>query len=187
VLGDCRVGNRCILQPGAVVGSDGFGYVWDGRGHRKIPQVGIVRVEDDVEIGANAAIDRATLGETVIGRGTKIDNLVQIGHNVTVGEHSILCGQAGVGGSSQLGQGVTLAGQVGISDHVTVGDRAILTGQAGIARQGRVKAGAVVSGMPALPHREFLKRAALVGRLEAALERLAALEAAMAGMKKKRG
>jgi UDP-3-O-[3-hydroxymyristoyl] glucosamine N-acyltransferase len=185
VLGDCRIGNRCVLQPGAVVGSDGFGYVWDGGGHRKIPQVGIVRLEDDVEIGANATIDRATLGETVIGRGTKIDNLVQIGHNVTVGEHSILCGQAGVGGSSRLGRGVTLAGQVGVSDHATVGDRAILTGQAGIARQGRVEAGAVVSGMPALPHREFLKRAALVGRLEAALERLAALEAAMARMKKR--
>jgi UDP-3-O-[3-hydroxymyristoyl] glucosamine N-acyltransferase len=184
VLAGCRVGDRCILQPGAVVGSDGFGYVWDGSEHWKIPQIGIVRIEDDVEIGANATIDRATLGETVIGRGTKIDNLVQIGHNVTVGEHSILCGQAGVGGSSRLGRGVTLAGQVGVSDHATIGDRAILTGQAGIARQGRVEAGAVVSGMPALPHREFLKRAALVGRLEAALERLAALEAAMAKIKK---
>jgi UDP-3-O-[3-hydroxymyristoyl] glucosamine N-acyltransferase len=186
VLADCLVGNRCILQPGAVVGSDGFGYVWDGAGHRKIPQIGIVRVEDDVEIGANATIDRATLGETVIGRGTKIDNLVQVGHNVAVGEHSILCGQAGVGGSSRLGRGVTLAGQVGVSDHVTIGDRAVLTGQAGIARQGRVPAGAVVSGMPALPHREFLKRAALIGRLEAALERLAALEEAMAKVEKGR-
>jgi UDP-3-O-[3-hydroxymyristoyl] glucosamine N-acyltransferase len=186
VMSGCRLGHRCILQPGAVVGSDGFGYVWDGSRHRKIPQVGTVRVEDDVEIGANAAIDRATLGETVIGRGTKIDNLVQVGHNVVVGEHSILCGQAGVGGSSRLGRGVTLAGQVGVSDHVTIGDRAILTGQAGIARRGRVGAGAVVSGMPALPHREFLKRAALVGRLEAAFERVAALEAALAKMGKGR-
>jgi UDP-3-O-[3-hydroxymyristoyl] glucosamine N-acyltransferase len=145
-----------------------------------------VRLEDDVEVGANAAIDRATLGETVIGRGTKIDNLVQIGHNVIVGEHSILCGQAGVGGSSRLGRGVTLAGQVGVSDHVTIGDRATLTGQAGIARQGRVGAGAVVSGMPALPHREFLKRAALVGRLEGAFERLAALEKTLAKISKGR-
>jgi UDP-3-O-[3-hydroxymyristoyl] glucosamine N-acyltransferase len=165
-----------VLQAGAVVGSDGFGYVWDGEAHRKIPQVGLVRVEDDVEIGANAAIDRATLGETLIGRGTKIDNLVQVGHNVVVGEHSILCGQAGIGGSSTLGRGVTLAGQVGISDHVTIGDGATLTGQAGIARQGRVEAGAVLSGMPALPHREFLRRAALLGRLERALERLADVE-----------
>jgi UDP-3-O-[3-hydroxymyristoyl] glucosamine N-acyltransferase len=159
-----------------VVGSDGFGYIWDGQGHHKIPQVGIVRVEDDVEIGANSTIDRATLGETVIGRGTKIDNLVQVGHNVVVGPHSVFCGQAGIGGSSRIGAGVTLAGQVGISDHVTIGDGAILTGQAGVARRGRVPAGAVLSGMPALPHREFLRRAALLGRLEAALERIIALE-----------
>ncbi len=186
VLPGCRVGDRCILQAGAVVGSDGFGYVWDGKGHRKIPQVGIVVVEDDVEIGANAAIDRATLGATVIGRGTKIDNLVQVGHNVHIGEHSILCGQAGIGGSSRIGRAVTLAGQVGISDHAVIGDGAILTGQAGIARQGRVAAGAVVSGMPALPHREFLKRAALLGRLGIALDRLAALEEAVAKMQKGR-
>lgn len=176
VLARCRVGARCVLQAGAVVGSDGFGYVWDGTGHHKIPQLGIVRLEEDVEIGANSAIDRATLGETVIGRGTKIDNLVQVGHNVVVGPHSVFCGQAGVGGSSRIGRGVTLAGQVGISDHVTIGDGAILTGQAGVARRGRVDAGAVLSGMPALPHREFLRRAALVGKLEAALQRLAALE-----------
>ena len=176
VLAGCRIGARCILHVGAVVGSDGFGYVWDGQGHHKIPQVGIVRVEDDVEIGANSAIDRATLGETVIGRGTKIDNLVQVGHNVVVGPHAVFCGQAGIGGSSRIGAGVTLAGQVGISDHVTIGDGAILTGQAGVARRGRVPAGAVLSGMPALPHREFLRRAALLGRLEAALERIIALE-----------
>jgi UDP-3-O-[3-hydroxymyristoyl] glucosamine N-acyltransferase len=175
----CVIGDRCVLQAGAVVGSDGFGYVPDGGAHRKVPQVGIVRLGDDVEIGANSAVDRATLGETVIGRGTKIDNLVQVGHNVRIGEHSLLCGQAGVGGSSVLGRRVTLAGQVGISDHVTIGDGAVLTGQAGIARRGRVPAGAVLSGMPALPHREFLRRAALIGRLEAALERLAALERRM--------
>ena len=99
VLERCRVGSRCILHPGAVIGSDGFGYVWDGSVHRKVPQVGIVRLEDDVEVGANACVDRATLGETVVGRGTKIDNLVQIGHNVQIGEHSILCGQVGVAGS----------------------------------------------------------------------------------------
>ncbi len=176
VLARCRLGARCILQAGAVVGSDGFGYIWDGSGHRKLPQVGTVRLGDDVEVGANSAIDRGTLGETVVGSGTKIDNLVQVGHNVSVGDHSILCGQAGIGGSSKLGRGVTLAGQVGVSDHATIGDGAVLTGQAGIARQGRVPAGAVLSGMPALPHREFLRRAALLGRLEAALARLAALE-----------
>ena len=179
VADSCIVGSRCILHAGAVVGSDGFGYVPDGEAHRKVPQVGIARVEDDVEIGANSTIDRATLGETVVGRGTKIDNLVQVGHNVRIGEHSLLCGQAGIGGSSTLGRRVVLAGQVGISDHVTIGDGAMLTGQAGIARRGRVPAGAVLSGMPALPHREFLRRAALIGRIEAALERLAALERRM--------
>jgi UDP-3-O-[3-hydroxymyristoyl] glucosamine N-acyltransferase len=175
----CVIGDRCILHAGAVVGADGFGYFPEGGAHRKVPQVGIVRVEDDVEIGANSTVDRATLGATVIGRGTKIDNLVQVGHNVRIGEHSLLCGQAGIGGSSTLGARVTLAGQVGISDHVTIGDGAVLTGQAGIARRGRVPAGAVLSGMPALPHREFLRRAALIGRIESALRRLAALERRM--------
>jgi len=176
VLGRCRIGSRCILHAGAVVGSDGFGYVWDGQAHRKIPQIGIVRVEDDVEIGANSTVDRATLGETVIGRGTKIDNLVQVGHNVVIGEHSILCGQAGIGGSSRLGAGVTLAGQAGISDHAEIGDGAIVTGQGGVVRGGRIPAGSTVSGMPAAPHREFLKRAAWLARLPELARRLDDLE-----------
>jgi UDP-3-O-[3-hydroxymyristoyl] glucosamine N-acyltransferase len=176
VLAGCRIGARCILHAGAVVGSDGFGYVWDGEKHRKIPQVGIVRVEDDVEIGANSAIDRATLGETVIGRGTKIDNLVQVGHNVEVGEHSILCGQAGIAGSARLGAHVTLAGQAGIGDHARLGDGAIATGQAGIPSRAVVAAGAVLSGYPPAPHRDFLKRAALIARLPELVERLERLE-----------
>jgi UDP-3-O-[3-hydroxymyristoyl] glucosamine N-acyltransferase len=177
VLERCRVGARCILHAGAVVGSDGFGYVWDGEQHRKVPQVGIVRVEDDVEIGANAAIDRATLGETVIGRGTKIDNLVQVGHNVVVGEHSLLCGQAGIAGSCRIGKRVTLAGQVGVSDHVVIGDGAIATGQAGIVRGATIEAGAVISGMPATRHRDFLRSAAWVARLPELARRVERLEA----------
>lgn len=176
VLDRCRVGARSILHAGAIVGSDGFGYVWDGRRHCKIPQIGIVRVEEDVEIGANVAIDRATLGETVIGRGTKIDNLVQIGHNVVVGEDVVLCGQAGIGGSSRIGARATLAGQVGVSDHATVGDGATVTGQAGIVRHAEVPPGAVVSGMPGAPHREFLRRAALIARLPELVRRLEELE-----------
>jgi UDP-3-O-[3-hydroxymyristoyl] glucosamine N-acyltransferase len=176
VLERCRLGSRCVLQPGAIVGADGFGYIWDGKAHRKIPQIGIVRVEDDVEIGANSAIDRATFGETVIGRGTKIDNLVQVGHNVVVGENSILCGQAGIGGSSRLGAGVTLAGQVGVSDHAEIGDGAVVTGQAGVVRGAPVPPGAVVSGMPAAPHREFLRRAAWLARLPELARRLEELE-----------
>lgn len=180
VLDRCRIGARCVLHAGAVVGSDGFGYVWDGAAHHKIPQVGIVRLEEDVEVGANSAIDRATLGETVVGRGTKIDNLVQVGHNVVVGEHSILCGQAGIAGSATLGARVTLAGQAGIGDHATLGDGVVATGRAGIVTGTTVPAGAVVSGMPALPHREFLKRAAWLGRLPELLRRVESLERRLA-------
>jgi len=178
----CVIGSRCILHSGAVVGSDGFGYVWDGTAHRKIPQVGIVRIGDDVEIGANAAIDRATLGETRIGRGTKIDNLVQVGHNVVVGDDALLCGQAGIAGSARIEDRVTLAGQVGVNDHVTVGKGAIATGQAGVT--GSIPPGAVVSGMPAAPHREFLKRAALVARLPELARRLESLERRLAELEK---
>jgi len=176
VLDRCRVGARSILHAGAIVGSDGFGYVWDGKRHCKIPQLGIVRVEEDVEIGANVTIDRATLGETVIGRGTKIDNLVQIGHNVIVGEHAVLCGQAGIAGSCRIGARATLAGQVGVSDHATVGEGATLTGQAGVVRHAEVPPGAVLSGMPAAPHREFLRSAALVARLPELARRIDELE-----------
>lgn len=182
VLERCRVGARCVLQAGAVVGSDGFGYVWDGGKHRKIPQLGIVRIGDDVEIGANVAIDRATLGETVIESGTKIDNLVQVGHNVVVGEHSILCGQAGIAGSAKLARRVTLAGQVGVNDHITIGEGTIATGQAGVT--GNLPAGGIFSGMPAAPHREFLRRAALIARLPELARRLDEIEAQMPGSRK---
>jgi UDP-3-O-[3-hydroxymyristoyl] glucosamine N-acyltransferase len=183
VVGDrCVVGARCTIHPGVVIGSDGFGYVWDGRAHRKIPQIGIVRVGDDVEIGANSAIDRATLGETLVGRGTKIDNLVQIGHNVVVGEDVILCGQVGIAGSARVEDRATLAGQVGVNDHVTVGRGAIATGQAGVT--GSVAPGEVVSGMPAAPHREFLRRAALIARLSEMARRVEALERRLAEMEK---
>ncbi|MEO8432170.1 MAG: UDP-3-O-(3-hydroxymyristoyl)glucosamine N-acyltransferase [Acidobacteriota bacterium] len=187
VLSGCVVGARSVLHAGAVAGADGFGYVWDGTAHRKIPQKGIVRIEEDVEIGANATVDRATFGETVIGRGTKIDNLVQVGHNVTVGEDSILCGQAGIAGSTRLGRRVTLAGQVGIGDHVEIGDGATLTGQAGIPSRATVAAGAVLSGYPPAPHREFLKRAALIARLPELLRRLEELEEAARGGRGKGG
>jgi UDP-3-O-[3-hydroxymyristoyl] glucosamine N-acyltransferase len=182
VADGCVIGSRCILHPGVVVGSDGFGYVWDGKAHRKIPQVGTVRIGDDVEIGANSAIDRATLGETKIGRGTKIDNLVQIGHNVVVGEDVILCGQVGIAGSARIENRATLAGQVGVNDHVTVGEDAIATGQAGVT--GSVPAREVVSGMPAARHRDFLRSAALVARLPELQRRLDELERRLAQIEK---
>jgi UDP-3-O-[3-hydroxymyristoyl] glucosamine N-acyltransferase len=145
---DVVLGQRVIVHSGAVLGADGFGYVFDGGAHRKIPQVGRVIVEDDVEIGANSAIDRATLGETVIGRGTKIDNLVQVGHNTVVGGDAILVAQVGISGSSRIGRGVVVGGQVGIADHVTIGDGARIGAQAGVA--GNVPAGATVLGSPAI-------------------------------------
>jgi UDP-3-O-[3-hydroxymyristoyl] glucosamine N-acyltransferase len=145
---DVEVGRRVVIHSGTVLGADGFGYAFDGQAHRKIPQVGRVVVEDDVEIGANVTVDRATLGETVIGRGTKIDNLVQIGHNTVVGADSILVAQVGVSGSCRIGRGVMLAGQVGVADHVTVGDGARVGAQAGVPRD--VPAGATVLGTPAI-------------------------------------
>ena len=128
------IGRRVIIHAGAVLGGDGFGYAFDGSAHQKIPQVGGVIIEDDVEIGANTTIDRAMLGDTVVRRGTKVDNLVQIGHNVEVGEHSIIAAQGGISGSCRLGRGVMLGGQVGVADHVTIGDGAILGAQAGVSQ-----------------------------------------------------
>jgi len=161
---DVRLGRRVILHCGAVIGSDGFGYVKleDGT-HKKIPQRGTVVIEDDVEIGANSAVDRAALGETVIRRGTKIDNLVQVAHNVEIGENSILAGQVGIAGSSRIGKNVVLAGQVGVADHVNVGDNAIAIAQTGIARD--VPAGAVVAGTPEQDVRDWRKASVLLPQL----------------------
>jgi UDP-3-O-[3-hydroxymyristoyl] glucosamine N-acyltransferase len=142
-----RLGRRVIVHPGAVIGADGFGYAFDGARHRKMPQVGGVRVEDDVEIGANTTIDRATLGETVVGQGTKIDNLVQIGHNVEIGEHTVVAGQVGIAGSSRIGRGVVMGGQVGINDHVSIGDGAVVAAQSGVAQD--VAPGERLAGTPA--------------------------------------
>ncbi len=160
---DVVVGRRVIIHSGTVVGSDGFGFAKDGEVYQKIPQVGTVEISDDVEIGANVAIDRATIGTTFIGRGTKIDNLVQIAHNVVVGENCIIVAQVGISGSTEVGRGVTLAGQVGIVGHIKIGDYAMVGSQAGVTKS--VPAKARVSGYPAAPH-EVSKR------LHASLKRL---------------
>jgi UDP-3-O-[3-hydroxymyristoyl] glucosamine N-acyltransferase len=174
-----RIGRRVIIHAGAVLGADGFGYIRgpDGR-HQKIPQVGGVRVEDDVEIGANACIDRATLGETVIRRGTKIDNLVHVAHNVEVGEDNLLLAQVGISGSCRLGAHVTLAGQVGLRDHVHIGDQATVIAQSGIAQD--VQPGTIVSGTPAIPHQLWRRVQAATPRLPELLRTVAALERRLA-------
>ncbi len=149
------IGNRCIIHAGAVIGGDGFGYVSDAEGKNvKIPQVGRVVIEDDVEIGCNTAIDRGTSGDTIIRKGVKIDNLVQVAHNDEIGENTILCAQVGISGSVKVGRNVIMAGQVGIADHVTVGDRAILLGQSGLAAKKKVPPGQVLLGSPGRPLQE---------------------------------
>ena len=171
----CRLGRRVVVQNGAIIGADGFGFARDDQGHYvKIPQVGVVVIEDDVEIGALSAVDRAALRQTRIGRGTKIDNLVQVGHSVTIGSHSVLAGQVGVAGSTRIGNGVTLAGQVGVAGHLTIGDGVTATAQTGIPNS--VEAGALVSGYPAITNRAWLKAAAIFPRLPELWRRLRRLE-----------
>ncbi|MFA5038198.1 MAG: UDP-3-O-(3-hydroxymyristoyl)glucosamine N-acyltransferase [Candidatus Omnitrophota bacterium] len=157
------IGNRVFIQSGSVIGSEGFGYAKVDGAYQLIPQAGSVLIEDDVEIGANVTVDRARFDKTKIGRGTKIDNLVQIAHNVEIGENSIIVAQAGISGSTHIGNRVTIAGQAGIVGHVEIGDGAILTAQSGIMNN--VPAESMVTGYPARPHAEALKIWAVTGRL----------------------
>ncbi len=175
-----RIGERVIIHAGAVIGSDGFGYIFEAGRHHKIPHVGGVTIEDDVEIGANVTIDRATTGNTIIGRGTKIDNLVQIGHNVRIGENSIIVAQVGIGGSSKIGNNVMLGGQAGVSDHAVIEDGTMVGAQSGV--MGHIRAG-VYSGTPVIPHREWLKSVALFSRLPEMFKKIKELEELKKGEK----
>ncbi len=161
---DCRIGSNVLLQNGVVIGGDGFGFAKtpEGRWH-KIPQPARVVIGDDVEVQANSCIDRASVGETRIGRGVKVDNLVQVGHGTHVGEDSLLCAQVGLAGSTVIGRAVILTGQVGVVGHCTVGDNAIVTPQSGVA--GDIPPGALVSGAPAVDHRAWLKYSTILPRL----------------------
>ncbi len=156
VRDNCMIGSRVTVHSGTVIGSDGFGYVPDEKGnHVKRPHVGIVQIEDDVEIGANACLDRGTFGATLIKKGTKIDNLVQIAHNVEIGERSLVIAQTGIAGSAKIGNSVVISGQVAIRDHIELGDGVMVAGKSGVASS--QEAGAVVSGFPAMPHKEWLR------------------------------
>jgi UDP-3-O-[3-hydroxymyristoyl] glucosamine N-acyltransferase len=158
-----RIGDRCVIHAGTSLGGDGFGYQWDGSGHRKVPQLGRVVIEDDCELGCNVCVDRATLGTTLVGRGSKIDNLVQIAHNVRLGEHVIMVAQSGIAGSTRIGSGCIVAGQAAISDHLDIGAGARIGGQAGVTND--VAAGAAVTGTPARPVNRSLREQAALGRL----------------------
>jgi len=157
------IGKRVILHSGVVIGSDGFGYVKEGKKNVKIPQIGGVEIEDDVEIGSNTTVDRATLGKTIIRRGVKIDNLVQVAHNVIVGEDSIIVAQVGISGSTKIGSNVTLAGQVGMVGHIEIGDNVIVGAQSGVGHD--LPANQVFTGTPAIPHREYLRSVTVFPKL----------------------
>lgn len=168
------IGKRCIVHAGAVIGADGFGFAPEADGYHKIPQLGGVIIEDDVEIGANTCVDRAVMGNTVVHKGAKLDNLIQIAHNCTVGEHTVMASQAGMAGSSHIGQWCQVGGQVGISGHVTIGNKVGLGGQTGIL--GNVKDGSVLLGSPAMNAREAMRAYVYLPKLPEIEKRLRSLE-----------
>ncbi|HKN88012.1 MAG TPA: UDP-3-O-(3-hydroxymyristoyl)glucosamine N-acyltransferase [Nitrospiraceae bacterium] len=170
----CRIGSRVIIHSGTVIGSDGFGYVQHEGRHQKIPQLGIACLEDDVELGANVTVDRATFGQTVIKRGTKVDNLVQVAHNVTIGEHSILVAQVGIAGSTRLGHHVIVGGQAGLADHLEIGDQVMIAARSGVNRS--LTGNQIVSGAPVMPHEVAMKAMAVIPRLPELRRQLRELE-----------
>ena len=176
ILHRCEIRDRVILHSGTVIGSDGFGFEKIEGKHTKIPQRGIVIVENDVEIGANTTIDRARFGRTVIGEGTKIDNLVQIAHNVQIGKHCLIVAQTGISGSTRIGNHVILAGQSGIVGHITIGDGIIVTAQSGISKSLPAEEGAMYMGTPAVPAKDYREQMALLRRLPKLQDRVKALE-----------
>lgn len=184
LMAGVTIGEGVIIHPGAVIGSDGFRFARDGARSVKIPQLGTVQIDDDVEIGANNTIDRAGLGKTWIKKGVKTDNLVQIGHNVVIGENSIIVAQVGISGSVRVGSQVVIGGQVGIVDHIEIGDRVMIGSQSGVAKS--IAAGEVVSGTPTLPHRLWLKTRSLIARLPELYEKIRSFEKRLDQLEKHR-
>ncbi|MDO4737020.1 MAG: UDP-3-O-(3-hydroxymyristoyl)glucosamine N-acyltransferase [Bacteroidales bacterium] len=181
----CVVGANCILHAGCVIGADGFGFAPTPSGYDKIPQIGNVVIEDDVEIGANTCVDRSTMGSTIIHKGVKLDNLVQIAHNVEVGSNTVMSAQVGVAGSSKVGDWCMFAGQVGIAGHLKVGDRTTMGAQAGLAGGNLArKGGATLMGYPAIEHKKFAKNMAALNSLPDLLKEVAALRREVEELKK---
>lgn len=183
VYHDCQVGDRCILHAGSVVGADGFGFAPTEDGYEKIPQIGIAILEDDVELGANACVDRATMGATIVRRGAKIDNLVQVAHNVEVGSHTVLCAQVGIAGSAKIGEWCTFTGQVGVAGHITVAEHTILGAQTGAAGSIR-KPGQTLLGSPAIDAKMFARSSAVFKSLPEMAIQLRQLQKEVEALKK---
>lgn len=160
---DCRIGNNCILHAGSVIGADGFGFAPSAEGYEKIPQIGIVILEDDVELGANTCIDRATMGATIIHKGVKLDNLVQIAHNVEVGSNTVMASQVGIAGSAKIGEWCMFGGQVGVAGHIKVGNKVTVGAQSGIP--GNTKSDVAIMGYPAIDHKQFARAAIVYKKL----------------------
>lgn len=183
VYGRCLIGKRVIIHAGVVVGSDGFGFANPGRDNFKVPQIGIVQIDDDVEIGANTTIDRAALGKTWIRENVKIDNLVQVAHNVVIGQNSIIVSQVGISGSTSLGRSVIIGGQAGLVGHINIGDAVMIGAQSGVHED--VESNQTVSGSPHMPHRQWLRTMAIVGRLPELYKKIAGLESRIRDMESK--
>ena len=184
IYDDCRIGANCILHAGAVIGADGFGYIHTPSGQEKIPQVGNVVIEDDVEVGACVTIDRATVGSTKIGTGVKIDNLVQIGHNVTIGPHTVISAQTGISGSCKIGAHVTMGGKVGLGDHAEIGDYTTVGAGAGVPSGKKVPPKQIVFGEPARPYEEARRQIAAQLRSAEMLEDIRKLKERIANLEK---
>ena len=178
---DVQIGARCIIHAGAVIGADGFGFAPQSDGYHKIPQLGNVILEEDVEIGANTCIDRAVMGSTIIRRGVKLDNLVQIAHNCSVDEHTVMASQVGLAGSSQIGKWCKFGGQVGIGGHITIGDRVEMGGQTGVISN--IPEGSILMGSPGMPLREAMRNFVIQPKLPDMYRRLQALEKELAELK----
>jgi len=182
VYHDCRIGNNCILHAGSVIGADGFGFAPSPEGYEKIPQIGIVILEDNVEIGANTCIDRATMGATIVRKGVKLDNLIQIAHNVEVGSHTVMASQVGIAGSTKVGEWCMFGGQVGVAGHITVGNRVNMGAQSGV--NGSVKDGKALIGTPPIEFKNYFKSSAVFKKLPDMYLELASLKKEIEELKK---